>query len=59
MGTSLKPTSRPVVWAAALACLLSSVPAAAEVRLAGLFGDHMVLQTGRRLPVWGWAAPGE
>lgn len=31
----------------------------AEVVLSPLFGDHMVLQAGVRVPVWGWAAPGE
>lgn len=31
----------------------------AEVRCASLFGDHMVLQRGMPVPVWGWAAPGE
>ena len=24
-----------------------------------VFGDHMVLQTGEAVPVWGWAQPGE
>lgn len=24
-----------------------------------VFGDHMVLQAGQRVPVWGWATPGE
>ena len=24
-----------------------------------IFGDHMVLQSGQLVPVWGWAAPGE
>jgi sialate O-acetylesterase len=24
-----------------------------------IFGDHMVLQEGAKLPVWGWASPGE
>jgi sialate O-acetylesterase len=24
-----------------------------------VFGDHMVLQTGQRVPVWGWATPSE
>jgi sialate O-acetylesterase len=33
--------------------------ARADVKLAGIFGDHMVLQEGAKLPVWGWAAPGE
>ncbi len=33
--------------------------ASAEVKLAGVFGDHMVLQRDVALPVWGWANPGE
>jgi sialate O-acetylesterase len=33
--------------------------ASAEVKLAGVFGDHMVMQRGVALPVWGWADPGE
>jgi sialate O-acetylesterase len=42
-----------------LACatvLLCSGPAAVE--LPGIFGDHMVLQRGRPVPVWGTAEPG-
>ncbi len=31
----------------------------AEVKLAAPFGDHMVLQQGQPVPVWGKAAPGE
>jgi sialate O-acetylesterase len=45
-----------------LALLLSGVlapAAAAEVRLAGIFGDGMVLQRDLPLPIWGTAAPGE
>jgi sialate O-acetylesterase len=38
---------------------LSAAAAPASVRLAGVFGDHMVLQRGVRLPVWGSADPGE
>jgi len=34
-------------------------PARAEVRLPKVFGDHMVLQQGRPVPVWGTAAAGE
>ena len=37
---------------------LTSV-ALAEVRLAAIFSDHVVLQRDRPLPVWGWASPGE
>ena len=33
--------------------------AQAEVRLAGVFQNHMVLQRGMEVPVWGWADPGE
>jgi sialate O-acetylesterase len=40
------------------ACLLSG-PAYADVRLPGIFGDHMVLQQEATLPVWGWANPQE
>ena len=31
----------------------------ADVRLPGLFSDHMVLQQGGTVPVWGWADDGE
>jgi len=31
----------------------------AEVRLPAIFADHMVLQAGHAVPVWGWADPGE
>lgn len=31
----------------------------AEVSLPAIFGDHMVLQQGATIPVWGFAAPGE
>ena len=30
----------------------------AELSLPGVFGEHMVLQRERPIPVWGWAAPG-
>ncbi len=33
--------------------------ARAEVRLNSLFTDHMVLQRGIAVPVWGWADEGE
>lgn len=32
---------------------------AAELRLPSIFSDHMVLQRGKSVPVWGWADPGE
>lgn len=38
---------------------LSALPLRADIRLAGVFGDNMVLQRNAPLPVWGWADPGE
>ncbi|WP_437919011.1 sialate O-acetylesterase [Sphingobacterium sp. LRF_L2] len=38
-------------------CILSSFAAHAEVRLAALFTDGMVLQQQKSVPVWGWAKP--
>ncbi len=35
-----------------------SLPASAELRVAHVFQDHMVLQQKMPLPVWGWAGPG-
>jgi len=32
--------------------------AQAEVKLPSIIGDHMVLQRGREVPVWGWDDPG-
>jgi len=40
---------------AALACQ----HAVADVRLPAVFSDHMVLQQGIKVPVWGWAETGE
>jgi sialate O-acetylesterase len=44
---------------AGVALTLLAAGAAAEVRLPNVFGDHMVMQRGTPLPVWGWAGPGE
>jgi sialate O-acetylesterase len=33
--------------------------AQAEIRLPHVFGDHMVLQRGKPIVIWGWANPGE
>ncbi len=43
----------------ALGAAALALPLWAEVKLAGVFSDHMVLQRDRDLPVWGWADPGE
>ena len=38
-------------------CWTSSAPAA--VKLSAMFGDNMVLQQSRPVPIWGWADKGE
>jgi sialate O-acetylesterase len=40
-------------------CGLCSNPAYADVKLNGLFTDHMVLQQKTTVPVWGKADPDE
>ena len=42
----------------ALATLVLVHAAGAAVRLPAVIGDHMVLQQGRHVPLWGWADPG-
>ena len=42
-----------------LVVLRNSTALFADVKPAALFSDHMVLQQGVRVPVWGWAEPGE
>jgi sialate O-acetylesterase len=37
----------------------SAVGLRADVRLPAIFSDHLVLQAGVTVPVWGWAEPGE
>ncbi len=33
-------------------------PALPGLKVPTCFGDHMVLQRGKAVPVWGWASPG-
>ncbi len=40
-------------------CLLLPLSAMATVSVPSIIGDHMVLQQGKRVPIWGNAAPGE
>jgi sialate O-acetylesterase len=42
-----------------LVVLMSAAAAQADVRLPAVFGDHMVLQRDKPVPVWGWADAGE
>src|SRR5262249_43060807 len=46
-------------WPALLVLVAAGAPARAEVKVPAAFGDHMVLQQGVAVPVWGTAAPGE
>ena len=49
----------PPLLFASIGLLTGLVPLSADVRMPGLFGDHMVLQQDTAIPVWGWAEPGE
>ena len=40
-------------------CLLFSLFAVADVRLASIFTDNMVLQQKANAPIWGWADEGK
>lgn len=40
-----------------LVLILSNIVAVAEVRLAEIFGDNMVLQQQAEVSIWGWAKP--
>lgn len=31
----------------------------AQIKMPGIFGDHMVMQRNQGVPVWGWSSPGE
>lgn len=49
-----------IARACVVVVFLSATPALrAEVRLANIFGDNMVLQQEKPIRVWGWAPPGE
>jgi sialate O-acetylesterase len=47
----------PLLFSLLFCCLV--LPLGAEVRLPGLFQDHMVLQRQMPVTIWGWAAPRE
>ena len=51
-----KPTTTLV---ALLPALCNATALWADVKPAALFSDHVVLQQGMPVPVWGWADPGE
>lgn len=56
---SLKPNRRTPLVITVLALCVSASLARAEVRVARIFSDHMVLQRDRPAPIWGWTAPGD
>lgn len=56
-GTLLKTKSLVALIFAILSGTLC--PLAADVKMPAIFGDHMVLQQGTKLPVWGTAEAGE
>src|SRR3982751_5494662 len=49
------------VFAALFFCVLglAAAPVWAEVRLARIFSEHMVLQRQKPIPIWGWANSNE
>jgi sialate O-acetylesterase len=58
----MKTTGMRITVAALLLVMLPLArisASAAELSLPSIFSDHMVLQCGRAVPVWGWADPGE
>jgi len=42
-----------------VAVVVLAAPVMAAVTVSKAFGDNMVLQRGRPVPIWGWAGPGE
>ena len=52
-------TRRQLIFLALFALLVSASAALADVKPAPLFSDHVVLQTGMPVPIWGTAAAGE
>lgn len=56
---SMNPTRRTTLFMTLLGLCLSASLARADVRVAKIFSDHMVLQRDRPAPVWGWATPGQ
>ena len=55
------PPKRDPFWILSvfLAILLGGRAGLCNVRMPKLFSDHMVLQQGQKIAVWGWSDPGE
>ena len=56
---SAETAARTASLLALLAISLVSHAAKADVTMPAIFSDHAVLQRDMKLPVWGWAEPGE
>ena len=51
-------TKRNLLWVSLLAAVLGfQTPARADLKLAAIFGDNMVLQQQMPVPIWGWSDP--
>jgi len=50
---------RAWAWIIGAAWLLASLPVHGAASLPHIFGDNMVLQSDKPVPVWGWAGKGE
>jgi len=56
---------RKYLFIGLLTCLILPISLSApsqvrtELEVSGVFRDHMVLQRDLRIPIWGWATPGE
>ena len=46
-------------WKSLLLVVLVAAPAWAEVKLPAIISDHMVLQAGQPIVLWGWCDAGE
>ena len=55
----MKQTTAILALAAPLALLLASSNPRADVRLPAVISDGMVVQREAKVPIWGWAEPGE
>ena len=42
-----------------LSCSLPALTGYCQIKLPGIFGDHMVIQRSQPVPVWGWSSPNE
>ena len=58
-GIDMRTQQLSIFAAAVLLAVWCTGPAFADVSLASVISDNMVLQRGKPVPIWGWADPGE